>query len=217
MENDIRKFYGRRKNILITAAVTVLIVVSFMLIYNNFMKRGGAYGGTAIAQKVLVGLELNTLTYTYTDSIFLKEPEEWLLFGLVDIDPGVSYLAVQYNGQIKLGIDAGTDGENIEFTRLGKDESGRTIIQVKLPDVIELSHEQFRNEEITIMQDGKFTSHEVPRAKLNEAYEARKGYFTANARTLGLYEQAKESAQSQIANLLNTIPGFQKDYLVEWK
>jgi hypothetical protein len=211
------KLFGKFKSILFTAVVTVLIMISFLLIYNNFMKNGGAYGGTVFNTQVLTGLKLNTVTYTYTDSIFIREPEEWLLFGLVDIDPGVSFLAVQYNGQITLGIDAGVDGEKIEFIRLGKDATGKTVIKAKLPDVIELTHEQFRNEEITLIQDGIFTSHEVPREKLNDAYEARKGYFSDNARALGLYDQAKESAQSQIVNLFNSIPGFKDDYVVEWR
>jgi len=206
------------KTLRLFAALSALIalVMTAFSVYSSVTAEKSKTNGAMMVQKVIKGMKLNTITYQYTDSIFLSEPEEWKLFGLIDIAPGVRYLVVQYDGVINLGIDLGIDASNIRVSELGVDDSGKTILKIIFPEAVEISHEQFRNNEITVLQDGKYTKKEVSRAKLNEAYEKRKAYYSESARSLGLYEQARVSAMSQIDYFLNMIPDFRENYIIQW-
>jgi hypothetical protein len=197
--------------------VIALTVIVFSVV--TLLKKEDDSVPPPIPTEVIKDLKLNTIAYYYTDLIYLEEEEVWKLFGLIDLDPGVRYLSVQYNGIIRLGIELGVDAQNLvieEKTGVNL-ESGKKILEITLPNVTEISHEQFRNEEITLIQDGKFTKKEVSREMLDEAYEEQKKKNSENARDLGLYEQAKESAIEQITSFLYLIPSFQENYIIEWK
>jgi hypothetical protein len=210
---------GNTVNKIKLVIVAVAIFAIIFSVYNWFSKSKPVVNQPFWAQ-VMEEMKLNTITYTYTDAIILSEPEEWKLFNLIDIDPGVRFLAVQYNGIIRLGVDLKKDEDGnggIRLSKGGKDEADRDIVKMKLPEVIEISHEQFRNEEVTIFQEGKYTKSEVSRELLNQTYQERKAHFSIYAREIGLYAQAKESAQSQITDTLMGIPGFNDMYVIKWE
>jgi hypothetical protein len=201
---------------IMTLVVLIAIAVACFAVYTWFTAEKSTASGAVMAQRVIKDLQLNTLTYYYTDSIAITEPEEWKLFGLIDLDPGIRFLIVQYDGIIRLGIDMGVDAENLQISERGEDGTGKRILEIKLPEATEISHEQFRNEEITVFQGGEYTNKEVSRELLNESYGNRKASFSEKARSLGLYDEAMENAKSQIENLLMMVPAIAEDYVIKW-
>jgi hypothetical protein len=208
-----------RVRVIVTFVLGIIALAVIVFSVVTLLKKKDNSVSPPLITEVIKDLKLNTITYYYTDLIFLEEEEEWKIFGLIDLDPGVRYLGVQYNGIIRIGIDLGVDAQNLvieEKTGVNL-ESGKRILEITLPNATEISHEQLRNEEKTVIQDGKFTKTEVSREMLNEVYEERKEHNSETARSLGLYEQAKESAIEQITSLLNLIPSIQENYIIEWK
>ncbi|MDR2898875.1 MAG: DUF4230 domain-containing protein [Clostridiales bacterium] len=204
--------------IIIVIAVIIALVLGFLWFYNAVTAEESTITGTEQAKQVVSNMQLNTLTYYYTDSIFITEPEEWTLFGF-DLDPGIRYLAVSYDGIIRLGLDFGEGAQNVNIAEQGvvtEDGTEKRVLKITLPEVVEISHEQLRNNEVTILQDGKYTKSEVSREKLNEAYAKRKQYFSENAVTLGLYKEAEQSAKGQISQLLNMVPNIRDEYVIRF-
>jgi len=213
-------YMSKKVNKLKFYAVLVIIIAAAAAafsVYSYFTKVDKNQDGYAtITEAIIIEFKLNTITYCYTDCIFIEEEEVWKLFGLIDIDPGIRYLGVQYDGIIRLGINLGLDAKGVKIDDKSFNEEGKTILKIKLPEVIEMSHEQFRNEEVTLFQFGRFTKKEVSRVLLNEAYGERKEFYSKKARELGLYEDAKESAQSQLENFLYLIPAIKNNCIIVW-
>ena len=193
--------------LLILFLVVALLGVSFTC-YRIISIEGGGMtpqGIRAIAQ-------LSTLEYRYKEVIVLDEQEEFLLFGLWDIDPGESILVVQYDGIIKLGVDC----EKIEFTETGSDEDGRTRIEIKMPAAEIISSETPLNSFEVIVNKGVFTKRTVDLANFYNV--AGKRQVQRNMEVLqGEFGQtAQDNARRQLQAMFDSFTEIQENYDIVW-
>jgi len=197
------------KTILFTLLVTLTIVLGGIAAY-RYLTINEIPGGI-IAQQIIEKFEITSIQWDYTDVIVIKEEQEWKLFGLIDIDPGEMILVAQYDGRMKLGIDA---KELIIKEKINGLDEKKTLM-LTLPPVKILSHEKIGPVNF-IFQYGKFTREKVSAERFDADFEKRKAVNEKRAESLDLTKMAAESAKKQIQTLLMSIPDLEKNYVIEW-
>jgi len=201
---------AKRITLLVVAAIIVAgIIYGALFLFtrskNNITKAGGM-----TPQLIREVGQLVSLEFSYKDVIVIDEPEEFLLFGIWDIDPGEHILIVQYNGTIKLGIDC----ENLLINvRNPVIEGEKKIIEITLPEVIVIASETSDFE--TVFDKGIFTKKSVSYSTYFNVFNERRQQYTDES-LIALNAQALKSAKAQLEKIVLFSPEIRDNYVIEW-
>jgi len=201
---------AKRIILLVVAAIIVAgIIYGALFLFtrskNNITKAGGM-----TPQMIREVGQLVSLEFGYKDVIVIDEPEEFLLFGLWDVDPGEHILIVQYNGIIKLGIDC----ENLLINvRNPVIEGEKKIIEITLPEIIVIAHETSDFE--TVFDKGIFTKKSVSYSTYFDVFNERRQQYTDES-LIALNAQALRSAKAQLEKIVLFSPEIRDNYVIEW-
>ena len=157
-------------------------------------------GGAIVASEVLENFEVCSLVYRYTNFVY---SEDVMKFKDFEIPFTKAYFGVQYDGIMKIGVDGGKISV--------RQTEGRIV--VRLPAAEILSHEQvLGSTEVLFDVDNVFN-----RNKIDEyvtLFDAEREKMEAKAREAGLLEEARASAEVQLADFLNAIPAVRDGYVI---
>ncbi|MDR1734738.1 MAG: DUF4230 domain-containing protein [Oscillospiraceae bacterium] len=197
----------RRAAIVLSGIAIVSLIGAAVFYFSTREPRiteGPVSSMTVLSEEVLRSFEIAAITYNYTDLIFVKDAKELKLGDSKIKLPGTkSALGVKYDGIIKIGID----GSKIKMTQNGNS------IQLTLPPVEMLSHAQDPDSvEVVLDESGIFSKNSV----LNyvELMKAKTDEMEQKAKDMGLFEQARESAEAQLKAFLYSIPSVKDNYTV---
>ena len=186
------------------AVVIVVVAVCVAIISGNLAKSGitekREQGSSLIAEEVIKSFKISTLTYRYTNFIYEKDVKT---IGGVELPFTDTYLGVQYDGIIEIGID----GSEIKVTQT------EDTITIKLPKAKILSHTQVNGSTEVLFDKGTvFNRNEV--GEYIELFESRKLVMEDRVEEMGMFEEARENAKEQLLNLLLAFPDIEDNYTI---
>ena len=153
-----------------------------------------------------------TIEFRYRDVITIIEEEEFMLFGLWDIDPGEHILIVQYDGIIKLGIDC----SKILFNEYAEKIDGKTKIEIKLPDAILISSETPQNAFEILVDRGVYTKSTVDLGVFFKEASKRQEQFNSDELNGEMAETARDNAKKQLQAMLESFSEIRDNYDIIW-
>ena len=187
--------------IIVLAVSATIITLSFTGLFNKSGITEVREQGNALrAEEVIKSFKISTLTYRYTNLIYEKDVKT---IGGVELPFTDSYLGVQYDGVIEIGIN----GNEIEVSQTDD------TITIKLPEAKILSHTQVNGStEVLFDKSSVFNRNEV--GEYIELFESRKLAMEERVEEMGLFKEARENAKEQIQNLLYAFPGVKDTYTI---
>jgi hypothetical protein len=173
-----------------TVLLAAAVIVVSVLWRSDVVKHENQQQNAVTATEVLKGFEVASLTFRYTNVVSYSDV---MKLGPISI-PGTSkYLAVKYDGIIKMGVDA---------SRLSVSLDGYTVT---LPHAEILSHEQVPDSLAVLIDDsGIFVDNEV--AEYVDLFKSEMKSMEAKAVESGMLDEAEASAAEQILSFLNSFP-----------
>jgi len=191
--------------VLIVALAGAVAVMALLLSsrYDIEIKEVGRTGDALLAEDVLRGFEIASLTYRYTNVIYAEDVKK---FGGFELPLTKSYFGVQYDGVMKIGVD----GRMIEVSQTGH------AIRIKLPEAKVISH-TLVNDSIKILFniDTIFNPNHIE--DFTKLFQSKQKEMEAKAAKSGLPAEARESAKEQLEQFLYTFPEIRKSCTIEWE
>jgi len=191
--------------ILVVALAGAVAVMAPLLLskYDIEIKEVGRTGDALLAEDVLRGFEIASLTYRYTNLIYAEDVKK---FGGFELPLTKSYFGVQYDGVMKIGVD----GRKIEVSQTGH------AVRIKLPEAQVISH-TLVNDSIKILFniDTIFNPNHIE--DFTRLFQSKQKEMEAKAANSGLPAEARESAKAQLEQFLNTFPEIRRSCTIEWE
>ena len=195
-----------------TRLLVLGLIVAVLAVAFTSYKLITRVGGGMTPQGIRNIAQLATIEYRYRDVIAIVEEEEFMLFGLVDIDPGEHILIMQYDGIIKLGIDC----EKILFNEYEPDADGRKRIEIKLPAVELISSETPMSSFKEIVNRGVFTKTKVDVGVFFNEAAKRQEQYNKDALTGDLATTARDNAKKQLQAMFDSFSEIKENYDIVW-
>jgi len=179
----------KAKVIAICAVIAVIAIAAgtFAILLSNANEqkiRGNAVTG----EEVLKSFQIVSLTYRYTNVIYEADVK---MVSKVKLPFTQTYLGVQYDGVIKIGVD----GEKIKVTQTDDE------LRIKLPPAEIISHVQVQGSTILLF-DIKSAFNKNTIEDYIDLFESKVHEMEQKAMENGLFEEALDSAQIQLRQFL---------------
>lgn len=196
------------KIIKVVALVLMLLGVGAFVGYTLFAQQTSEPIKEAITPlEIIETFEISALNYRYRN-LFMEENIEERKFAFIELSPAVKRYAVQYDGEIKMGVN----GDDVKL-EIQQDNVGN-VLKITIPKAEILSHEAPLNDTFQVVFDEAEHSEKYTIGEYANTLNDKKKETELEVEQSGLLKQAQESAEKQISALLRSIPDIRDNYIL---
>jgi hypothetical protein len=207
---DVRSKNFKIMAIIGGAFICCVSVAATIFIISRFSTHTERTTGKSIVPKdIIEAFEISALDYGYSGIIFERNTSE-RKFLFVSLDDATQMYAVQFEGEIKMGIN----GKDIKIDEQYDGES--KVLKISIPKAYIISHAAPLNDSAEVIYDISEHMEHAQIGQYIDLFNDKKKEIEYNLQSQGMLERAQQSAKKQLETLLNSVPDVSDNYKLEF-